>query len=200
MIEVEIKVQVTKEQKQNLLQGATFVSKKDFNDIYYDTTDYHLTINGYWLRKRGNIFELKYPADPSGNFNIHKNIAMCEITDESKIIQILKLDEQKSLVHNLTNSPYKPLYTLYTIREKYHKDGFIIDFDHATFEDLTYEICEIETIVNTQEQSAEALDKLYTFIKPYNISSHRAEGKFGFFIKRKYPAHYEAVLNSKKNV
>jgi thiamine-triphosphatase len=183
MIEVEIKVQVTDEQKKKLLEGATFISEKKFVDEYYDAFNFSLTINGYWLRKRDNQFEIKLPATADGSFNIKKNIPMQEITTESEIMQALKLQPAVSLDYALTQAGYSCLYRFSNLRKAYKKDGFIIDFDTADFGDLVYQTCEIETMVDSREQVTQAYERLYAFAATYGISPERVEGKIGYYIK-----------------
>ena len=87
MIEVEIKVCITDAQKTELIKGAEFISEESLVDEYYDSVDFSLTTNGYWLRRRNGEFELKLPATKSGGFNLNKNIPMHEIYDK-KIIAL----------------------------------------------------------------------------------------------------------------
>jgi thiamine-triphosphatase len=195
MIEVEIKVLVTNDQKQKLLQDAIFISEETLTDIYYDTDDFRLTTKGIWLRKRNEQFELKTPATQTGGFNINKNIPMHEFTNQDDIAKILNLNEhyKSSFLEAITQAGYKQLYKFTSTRQTYKKNKFLIDFDHTDFGDLTYDLCEIETTIEHKDQSQIALDELYIFAKEYNISLNKAEGKLGYYIKRKNPAHYYAL-------
>ncbi len=200
MIEVEIKVHVTDEQKEKLIDGAVFISEKTFIDEYFDSHDFALTTNGYWLRKRGDQFELKLPATSDGSFNIEKNIPMQEITAEADIVRALKLHPATSLVNALGPAGYSRIYRFSNTRQAYEKDGFVIDFDTADFGDLVYQTCEIEIMVDAKDRVPHAFEQLYAFAKQYGIESERAEGKLWYYIKRKNPAHYWALKNSKKNI
>jgi len=195
VIEVEIKIQVTDEQRARLLVDATFIAEEVYTDIYYDSDDFALTTKGFWLRKRNEIFELKMPATESGGFNLNKNIPMFEVTNLDDIAQKLELDDcyKTSFIDALSNAGYKQLYKFKNTRQSYKKDGFNIDFDRADFGDLVYELCEIETMVESKEQTQNALDSLYAFIASYGISSQKAEGKLWYYIKRKNPAHCLAL-------
>lgn len=199
MIEVEIKVHVTDEQISRLTADAQFIKQDFFVDTYYDSADFKLTTNGFWLRKRNEQFELKFPATKNGSFHIAKNIPMHEISDEQEIMQMLGLGKHGSLPDALETHGYIPLYRFENTRQVYKKDGFTIDLDRADFGDLVYCLCEIETMVESQDQSQEALEKLYAFINRYGISSERAEGKLGYYIRLKNPAHYQAVISSSKH-
>jgi len=200
MIEVEIKVNVTEAQKMELVRGANFIAETSFVDQYYDSPDFKLTTNGYWLRRRDNKFELKVPATYLGTFSIHKNVPMQEIYDEKTIAQILGLDSSNSLRTELEIAGYNPLYTFANTRKSYSKGPLKIDFDCAYFADLTYEVCEVETSVDVEEQADAAFEQLYAFVKEYGISTDMAEGKLFYYIKRRNPAHYYALTHSKKSV
>ncbi|MBD3272930.1 CYTH domain-containing protein [Candidatus Dependentiae bacterium] len=200
MIEVEIKVSITDEQKDALVDGAKFISQKFFTDEYFDSHDYKLTKNGLWLRKRNDKFELKLPATKSGNFNINKNIPMYETTDKYEISDILNLDKKVSFIQALELAGIKSFVKFDNIRTTYLKDNLKIDFDEADFGDFKYNLCEIEVEVESKKQTEHALNKLYKFVSQFGISTERAEGKIGYYIRVRRPAHYFAVKNSKKNV
>lgn len=195
MIEVEIKVHVTEQQKERLLDGATFISEEFFTDIYYDSDDFALTTKGMWLRKRDESFELKTPATLSGGFNLKKNIPMHEFTDQDDIAQRLMLDEcyKTSFEEALAMAGYKQLYKFTNTRRSYKKNNFTIDFDTADFGDLIYSLCEIETIVEHKDQAQAALNELYAFVGQFGISSAKAEGKLGYYIRCMRPAHSRAL-------
>lgn len=199
MIEVEIKVKVTEEQSRMLVEGARLAGQIAFVDAYYDSADFKLTTNGLWLRQRDQCFELKVPATKDGTFHIGKNIPMHEITDEKRIRSILGLNEQGSLAEALQHAGYAILYRFENTRQTYEKEGFIIDFDRADFGGLTYSICEVEVLVESQDLAAPAFERLYAFAKQYGISTERAEGKLMYFMRMKNPAHYHAVINSPKH-
>lgn len=199
MIEVEIKVQVTDEQAKALIKNAQFISQKVLINEYYDSADFKLTTKGFWLRRRNGTFELKFPATKDGNFNINKSTPMHEINDEQEIMRILNLCEYKSLPIALAAEGYAVLYRFTTTRTTYTKDGFTIDFDHADFGDLIYSMCEIEILVESTNQTKQALDSLYSFVKQYGISTDHTEGKLGHYMRVKNPKHYHAIMSSQKN-
>ncbi|MFA6527653.1 MAG: CYTH domain-containing protein [Candidatus Babeliales bacterium] len=201
MIEVEIKVQVTDEQKEKLLCGATLLSDEVFIDTYYDSDDYSLTTKGFWLRKRNDVFELKAPATESGGFNMHKNIPMHEFTNQDDIAQRLNLPGTytTSFLGAIIEAGCNPLYQFTNTRSSYKKNKFTIDFDQADFGDLIYNLCEIETFVESKDQSQAALDELYAFAGQFGISTAKAEGKLGYYIKCRNPEHYQALKQASEN-
>ncbi len=199
MIEVEIRVYVTDEQARALIAGAQFESQKSLVTEIYDTADFKLTTKNFWLRRRNGAFELKYPAMQGANLQLDQNIPVYEITDELEIRRILQLQTKGTLQEALSEAGVVVLYRFTNTRQTYTKDGFTIDFDHADFGDLTYNICEIEKLVALVDQTKQALDSLYAFAKRYGISTERAEGKLEHYMRIKNPAHYYAIANSLKN-
>jgi adenylate cyclase class IV len=199
MIEVEIKIQLTEEQKQKLLDGAIFVSTETIYDEYYDSADYKLTTKGFWLRTRDGKFMLKTPATQGNVFNIEKNLPFHEILDAQLVSKALELPLDKPLSQTVEAAGYKPFYKLKTTRQKYKKDDIIIDIDHADYGDMTYNLCELEIMVADQGQVQPALDKLYEFATQHGLSTKRAEGKLFYYIKRTNPEHYKAITTSDKS-
>lgn len=205
MIEVEIKVCVTDEQREELILGAHLIEEVSITDHYYDSHDYKLTTNGLWLRKRDGQFELKMPATKYGGFNLNKNIPMHEICDKNKIAEILGLsvDINKNLQDAfelaLESAGYKALYKFVNTRKSYAKEGFKIDFDIADFGDFTYSVCEIELQVENKEQTGAALEKIYAFVDQHGICKDKVEGKIGRYIRLRNPEHYKALINSCKD-
>lgn len=63
MIEVEKNFAIGPEDKKCLTEGATLLARKVFTDVYYDSPDYALTGNDFWLRTREGKFELKVPQN-----------------------------------------------------------------------------------------------------------------------------------------
>lgn len=199
MIEVEIKVQLTDEQMQKLLEDAIFISNGTIYDEYYDSADYSLTSKGYWLRTRDGKFILKTPATSDNLFNIDKNLPFHEIEDARLVAQALNLPVDQPLLQVVQAAGYRPFYKVKTTRQKYKKDGITIDIDHADYGDMTYNLCEFEIMVEDQNQAQPALDKLYAFATKHGVSTKRAEGKLFYYIKRKNPEHYKAITTSEKS-
>lgn len=196
MIEVEIKFKLFEEQKKQLLAEATFVSEDLIHDVYYDSSNYELTTKDFWLRKRNGNFMLKTPATQTDN---RKIFSMHELTEESLIRQTLNLSSELTLEQAIENAGFKPLYKITNTRIKYTKDGIIIDIDHADYGDFTYDLCELETIVDHQEQIEKASLKLQNFATNHGIKIEPAEGKLIHLIKLTNPEHY-AILQAARKI
>ena len=190
MIEVEIKCKPTPEQKAALLQGAAFVSKEHLTDIYYDSPSYELTTKDFWLRTRNDKFVLKIPATPHPLLAAQANTPKHELEDEIEIREKLKLSTQGTLKQALKEAGYTPLYTLTKTRTKHTKSGFVIDIDHAIFEDLVFDLVEIEKMVQTPEETRQATQDLVTFAEQHGIIIGPIPGNLIALIQIINPEHY----------
>lgn len=193
MIEVEIKCHLSDEQKNKLLQDAVFLHEETFVDTYFDTKDYRLSTNDIWLRTRNTTFVLKIPASSQGNFGIQKNTPKHEIEDESLIRTKLNLSLSGTLHQALAQSNIGPKYTFINQRQKYQKDSFIIDLDHAHFGTFSYTLCEIEKTAQTSEETKEILEQLHKFAQQHGITIRPTEGKLIHYIKVTNQEHYQAL-------
>lgn len=83
MIEVESKFRVPPDFEKVLeLKGAKLMRQTTFTDVYFDAPNHELSLNGYWLRKRNNKWELKIQK-----LKIERWIeSNREIEDENEII------------------------------------------------------------------------------------------------------------------
>jgi predicted adenylyl cyclase CyaB len=193
MIEIEIKCKPTSEQEIALLEGATFLREEHLTDVYYDSAKYELSVKDYWLRTRNGKFVLKIPAAACKLLDIQANTPKHEIEDEQEIRKVLTLSEQGTLEQSLMTAGYNPLYTLVNSRKKYSKDGFIIDIDHASFGLFTFDLCEIETLVEKTEDIDSAMQKLIEFAARHGIILKPVLGKLIALIKTINPEHFEML-------
>ncbi|MFH1253828.1 MAG: CYTH domain-containing protein [bacterium] len=193
MIEVEIKCKPTLEQEIALLQGATFLGEEHLIDVYYDSAQYELSVRDHWLRTRNGKFVLKIPAATCKLLEVQANTPKHEIEDEQEIRKVLKLSEQGSLEQSLMTAGYHPLYTLAKRRKKYSKNGFIIDIDHSTFGSLTFDLCEIETLIEKPEDVNYAMQKLIEFAEAHGIILEPVLGSLIALIKSINPEHFEIM-------
>lgn len=193
MIEVEIKCKPTQAQMASLLDGAKFVSEEHLTDIYYDSATYELTTKDFWLRTRNDKFVLKFPASTYPILAEQANTPKHELENEQEIRQTLNLSPQGTLKEAVALAGYNSLYTLSKIRKKYSKNGFIIDIDHAIFETLTFDLCEIETIVEKPEEIKQATQKLVAFAKDHGITLKPIPGNLIALIKIINPKHFELL-------
>lgn len=189
MIEVEKKFLIDENNIQKLVEGAEFVNEKKFIDTYWDMADYSLTITDFWLRSRDGRFELKVPMLGGGKRLVDQYE---ELDSDNQIANKLSLPTG-NLEKELRGANYSPFATITTIRNKYKKDGFIIDIDEL---DFGYNIVEVELMVNEKGEIDNAINKILSFAKANNLEVSQVRSKIVEYIKRNNPQHYKALLNA----
>ncbi len=193
MIEVEKKFILNEQNLKRIINGAQFINEKIFTDTYYDTKKFSLTSNDLWLRSRDKKFELKIPLNKGKERLVDQYE---ELEDEQKIKQALNLPFNENLTDNLAEAEYFPFCTCKTTRKKYKKDIFIIDLDLVDFIDFTYNIGEIELMVNNKSEVENATEKIMTFAKEQNLIISPVRGKVVEYLKRTKPNHYQALIKA----
>lgn len=193
-IEIEIKFHFTKEDVENIAKFATFISKDSFTDSYFDTKDYMLTKNNFWLRKREENFELKIPTPNSSKNGI---FSYQEITNfsslEYEISQVLQI--KKSLRELIKEEILLPYCTFTSYRKKYKYNEFTFDFDET---DFGFSIGELEIIV-TEDSLKQGQEKLENYFNSLNLKKSKSIGKLVEFIKERNPEQYKIIQNLLKN-
>jgi len=192
MIEIEKKFILNEREKEQILKNAQFLGDKIFTDIYYDTKDYSLTLKDYWLRFRDGKAELKVPVKKENNTFINQYE---EITDEDKIRQKINIPKVKDLISDLNVNNYNPFCKCKTTRTKYKKDIFSIDLDFVDFNDFSYNIAEVEIMIEKETTIDDAVEKINIFAKENNLKLESVKGKVIEYINRKIPHLYSELLN-----
>ncbi|MEB3701720.1 CYTH domain-containing protein [Candidatus Bealeia paramacronuclearis] len=194
MFEVELKFMLTDAEKSHLLEGAVFVEHQNFVDVYYDDKNYSLSIKDVWLRTRNGKFVLKLPlSTTNSSLKMQRNFPKHEIENERDILSHFNILQNISTHEDLVENGIYPLYQFRNMREKYVKDGFIIDIDKAIFEDFIYETCEIELVVASESEIEHAIKEIEDFAKRHGIKVTHVEGRLIEYIRRKNPRHYEKL-------
>lgn len=194
MIEVEKKFILNEQDKERLTKDAQFLNERVFTDIYYDTEIFSLTSKDKWLRSREGRFELKLPLH-GGTDRLADRYD--ELEDEQKIREALNLPSNGNLADNLVKNGYSPFCTCKTTRRKYKKEPFIIDLDIVDFQNFTYNIGEIELMVNDKSEIEGAIEKIMNFAKEQNLTIAPVRGKVIEYLKRVKPNHYQALVQAK---
>lgn len=192
MIEIEKKFILNEKEKEQILKNAQFLGDKIFTDIYYDTKDYSLTLKDYWLRFRDGKAELKVPVKKENNTFINQYE---EIINEDKIRQKINIPKEKDLISDLNVNNYIPLCKCKTTRTKYKKDIFSIDLDFVDFNDFSYNIAEVEIMIEKETTIDDAVEKINIFAKENNLKLESVKGKVIEYINRKIPHLYSKLLN-----
>ena len=159
MIEVEKNFDLKPGDKERLIQGATLLKRRTFTDVYYDTADYKLTGNDYWLRTLDGRWELKVPQNKD-SLKEKVSYQYEELETEVEIAKELKVGDFKDLKNQLLELGYKPFATITTKRESYEKEGFHLDFDEM---DSGFTTFEVELMVKEQEEILPAEKRILDF-------------------------------------
>ena len=193
MIEVEKNFDLKPGDKERLIVDATFVRRKTFTDIYYDTADFSLTRNDFWLRTRDGKFELKVPLNKE-NAKERKTDQYRELESDKEIISALNFSGRAGLAEELLQKGYVPFAAITTTRETYHKGDFHLDFDEMDFGFGTFEA---ELMVGNESEVSNAEKRILEFAEIHGISGEHARGKVIEYIFRRNPKHYETLLASR---
>ena len=193
MIEIEKKFIINEVTKARLLERAEFLSEKTIYDEYFDTEDFSLTKKDWWLRSRNGQFELKI-ADHEGINRLVDSYK--EIEDETEIKKILNFPVERNLKELLSEQKYFVFCAFTTIRKKYQKEGFGLDLDIATAPNFSFEVAEIELMVNDQSEAKDAIDKILDFADHMGLEKKRVQGKVSAFLKLLKPNHFKALVDA----
>jgi len=186
MIEVEKKFKPTTEQLEKLLEEAKFLGEKNNHDIYYDYSDFHLMKDKIFLRNRNGRFELKI----GGSSGVYE-----EIENENEIKKYFKFYDANESLQNFVASELIVVTDYVVHRKKYTKEGFVVDVDSC---DFGYDMCEIELMVETQEEVPEAEDKILEFAFRYGLESKKGIAKGKMYLKKYKPEVYQEIYRNDK--
>lgn len=193
MIEIEKKFILNEVAKDRLLEGAEFLSEKTIHDEYFDTEDFSLTKKDWWLRSRNGQFEFKI-ANHEGIDRLVDSYK--EIEDETEVKKMLNFPIEKDLKASLSEHGYTVFCAFTTIRKKYQKEGFGLDLDIATAPNFSFEVAEIELMVDNQSEAKDAIDKILDFADRIGLEKKRVQGKVAVFLKLLKPDHFKALIEA----
>src|SRR3989338_8743904 len=120
MIEVERNFDLKPGDKERLINGATFLSKKKFKDVYYDNDAYDLTLKDYWLRKRNDKWQLKMPLNKE-SIKDRKTDQYIEYETNKEILRVLGLDGN-DLTNAVKKAGFQSFTDITTERESWKKE------------------------------------------------------------------------------
>ncbi len=202
MIEVEKKFQLNKIELKKLLEGAEFLGEQTFRDLYYDTADFTLSKNDIWLRKRGEQFQLKLPV--AGNDSLQTQTTQYqEIEGEEKIREIFAIPPIADFEMDIEKFGYGIFCDLTTIRKKYQQAGFTIDLDQVVSnlvgeQDFSYQIIEVELMVESQAEIASAAEQISAFAEKNKFGGEKVQGKVLAYLFQKKPKHYKGIKGGER--
>lgn len=176
-----------------LTENTQFLNERVFTDMYYDTGNFSLTSHDKWLRSREGRFELKLPLHDGADRLADQ---YDEFEDERKIRAAIDMPVRGNFADDLVKAGYAPFCICKTTRRKYKKEPFIIDLDAVDFQDFTYNIGEIELMVDDKSEIEGAIEKIMAFAKEQNLAIAPVRGKVIEYLKRTKPHHYQALVRA----
>lgn len=197
MIEIELKFQVSGEDREKLRTGATFKKRKVNIDVYYDTANFALVATDIWLRKRNGQFELKLPR--AGNDKSSTSYEEIESNDE--ITKHFSFDPTLDLETSLQKNGYLPFATFRTERETYERDGVTLEFDSTVFdqdEKNPFVMVEAEIMVPNEADLIAEKNKLRTKVSEFGVELRTGGGKGGEYFKRYQPEVYKRIFHNQE--
>lgn len=197
MIEVERKFLPPADGLDNLLKGFVASPTITNDDKYFDTADYLLTARNWWLRMRNGKFELKIAQKQEQNG--FPTDVFDELETDDQIYAALKITKTNAgIAEDLTVAGYVPFAHLTTDRTKYSNDTMILDIDHVAslLDDATpfsYDLLEIEVMVETEEEVTAAQEIIYAFAAARGLVTGYTPGKVLAYLKQCRPEQYEVL-------
>ncbi len=180
MIEVEKKFTPDDNELKLLLDGAESLGDKFVHDVYYDYPDYTLLKKDIRLRNRNGSFELK--IGKSAGVSV-------ELENEKEIASYFNFAINKDFEEFIKKS-LVPIMEYSNNRKKFKKEGFNIDVDDMSF---GYKMCEIELIVDNEEEVKDAEDKIIEFVKRFGFENKKALTKRKAYFKMVKPEVYKEL-------
>ncbi|MCM2338863.1 MAG: CYTH domain-containing protein [Burkholderiales bacterium] len=206
-IEVELKFQPTEEQLNKMIEGLEVVSNVNIRDIYYDFDDFRLLKDEVRLRYRlskkegyeaTGVLELKIKIDSKADIEINdKNEIKDYLSDVSDDIKNY-FNTGKSIEELMKDKKLVSYIDFKTERKEYIKEGFKIDVDKLSF---GYDLCEIEVMVEDENQIKQMKDNIKEFAKKYDFDTETKIIPKGWeYLRRFNPKLYEEIyLRRKEN-
>ena len=166
MFEVEKKFKIPAHFSRVLLEhGFKHVKEIHIKDKYFDSENYELTRNDYWLRRRGSKWQLKFPAVEKEPDSVRIDRYQ-ELEDQNAIFNrltaVLEAQSSRLLGRTTTNLAevldLKCIAEFESFRTKYQCGSYTIDLDRANF---GYELGEIEVMCEDKSEIEEATKKIF---------------------------------------
>ncbi|XP_053198235.1 thiamine-triphosphatase isoform X2 [Scomber japonicus] len=218
-VEVERKFLCNADTLKTLEEIGVCVGQRQFQDQYFDTPVFDLTLNDMWLRKRKGCWELKCPTTTTVNGTEEtsgeqsKAAALCsrykEITNlpdiQLRVKEVIKEDVDSETTEKISSQEDESwlgkmnlvcFAEFTTVRRSFtlEEEGVQIDLDQA---DFGYHVGEIEVLIPEGGDVQSALEKIERTAQKLGLTGHqRVEGKMNIYLKRYRPEHYEKLLSA----
>ena len=181
MIEVEKNFQPTEEQLKAMLLNAEFIENKSIRDVYYDFDNLKLLKDSIKLRNRNGSFELKIGKPGGVDQEIENKEEIENYFNTDNLDQFIKDNLIEIINYNID-------------RKKYKKGDFNIDIDET---DFGYKICEIECLIEKEEDIKITKEKIYNLAREYNWEIKKIPGKRAEYLRLLKPDIYKEIYGEK---
>ncbi|XP_019108604.2 thiamine-triphosphatase [Larimichthys crocea] len=212
-VEVERKFLFSADTLKTLEEIGVCVGQRQFQDQYFDTAKFDLTLRDMWLRKRKGCWELKCPTTvDETSEEKSKAAALCtrykEITNlpeiQLRVEEVMKdvcVDRETSSSQEdgeawLSKMNLVCFADYTTVRRSFslEEEGVQIDLDEA---DFGYHVGEIEVLIPEGGDMQSALEKIQRTAQKLGLTGdQRVEGKMNVYLKRNHPEHYAKLLST----
>ena len=105
-----------------IAKGGTLLQKVSFEDSYFDSPSYSLTLADHWLRQRDGAWELKVPGQHVGGTAVYTELET-EAEIAAALARQLEVPEPHSLSDLLSQHSIEPCATFGTTRESFSLPG-----------------------------------------------------------------------------
>ena len=172
--------------------GAVKKSEKVLNDEYLDTSDYQLLRKDYWLRRRGEKYELKIPPEDS----VHKRDSV-GLTQYTEVEGKEEVQGVLSKLLNLSVDELTSLVKISAVRELYSLEDFSISIDRI--QDDGWSVGEIELMARSDADMLKVKKRIEDLGQKLLFTPQQA-GKVNHCLKTQNPEASEVLktLNQAK--
>ena len=182
MIEVEKKYIVDDNIKQNIMKSAKFIAEVQNHDIYYDYPDFQLFKNDTYFRCRNGKYELKVPSKEHTHAKDEVEVYN-EISSTKQILGHFGYGSDEN-VDDIIKEHFVSIGEYVVTRTTYQWDQFRIDLDVT---DFGYKMMEIELIVNSEKEIADAERSIIALAERLEIENTNVPGKLRKYLSMNNP-------------
>ncbi|XP_066538087.1 thiamine-triphosphatase [Hoplias malabaricus] len=200
--------------------GAVCIGQYRFTDQYYDSADFNLTLEDFWLRKREGSWELKCPAKSRANLE-NKADKLCtnyrEVTDlaqiKAEVMKVMKNSteaaESSSKSSQREQTPderwlkdlelvcfaeFTTLRCSYTLESAGAAGKLRVDLDQA---DFGYCVGEIEVLISEGDDMQSAQQRIQKTAEKLGLGDEKKiQGKMDVYLQRYRPEHYSKLIDA----
>lgn len=222
LVEVEAKLFLNARQRERLTGQLQPIGRKHIRDTYYDTVDYALTRRDWWLRQRGEAWELKVPwrSMESAKPAVHTYEEVEELEGiRTRLAELGTWSDSSpgnEFAEHLAANGVVGFARICTERVSLQADGAVaaalgvrsicVDLDTVDFDPVFAEagtsglpatpfvLAEVEVMAAKEPGAVQAAEAaVQQFLASHGLQSSRAYGKLVEYLVRHRPKHLAAL-------